>query len=52
MGEGATCEYHGTFPPTLTLPRQGGGNSFDFCKGLIFMLFQEDSFNVFVNLCH
>jgi len=30
VGEDATCGYDGTFPPTLTLPRQGGGNILDF----------------------
>jgi len=34
VGEGAPCRYHGNFPPTLTLPRQGGGNVFDVCKSL------------------
>ena len=28
MGEAATSELRGNFPPTLTLPRQGGGDFF------------------------
>jgi len=38
VGDNATCDYRGTFPPTLTLPRQGGGNIFDFHKHLTALL--------------
>jgi hypothetical protein len=34
VGEAATCRFHGELPPTLTLPRKGGGDFLDFCKNL------------------